>query len=342
MELDDRKRTVLAAVITDYIATAEPVGSRTIARRYGLGVSPATIRNEMSDLVEMGYLEQPHTSAGRVPSDRGYRFFVDCLMAEDRPDQDQVERIRLMLTRRARRVEATIKRAIQVLAETTDCLAIIMGPEYEESVLQYLQLLPLKDGRAILVLATDTGLLHSRVVEWSVDLSEDEAARISSVLSHRLRGLTIDRVGRDIIGGLADELHGYRSLVDHVLDLLSSLTRDPASERVFVGGTTRILRQPEFHDIGRVQALLEALERQEFLQQLLSAGMDVETVQVIIGRENPLQPMQDCSVVMATYFPDQLARGRIAVLGPRRMDYARVVGLVNLMRSILNEALRPF
>ncbi len=341
MDLDRRKRVVLAAVVTDYVATAEPVGSRTIARKYGLGVSPATIRNEMSDLAEMGYLEQPHTSAGRIPSDRGYRFYVDRLMADARPDEDEVQRIRLLFTRRARQMEALIRRAMRVLAETTDCLAIVMGPEYEESYLQYLHLLPIKDERAVLVLATDAGVLHSRVIEWPRDVPEETAHRISTVLNARLSGLRLDQVGRDILRALSHELSGYRSVVDHVLDLLGSLGADP-HDRVFVGGATRILKQPEFHDIDRIQALLEALERQEFLQQILSTGMDESSVQVIIGKENPFETMQDCSVVMGTYLINRMARGRVAVLGPKRMDYGRIVGLVDLMSGMLNEALRRF
>lgn len=342
MELDERKQQVLAAVITDYIATAEPVGSRSIARRYGLGVSPATIRNEMSDLVELGYLEQPHTSAGRVPSDLGYRFYVDQLMVGDVPARDQVRRIRQALTGRARRAEITIRRAIALLAETTDCLALIMGPEPTASSLEHLQVMPIKDDRAILALATDTGAVHSRVVEWSSEIPAAEAAHISQVLSDHLRGLSIDGVGRDVLLALTGELRGYRSLVDQALELLASVEGGSGHERVYVGGTTRILKQPEFHDIGRIQSLLEALERQEFLQDLLSAGMDINTVQVLIGGENPVEHMRDCSVVMATYLTDQLAPGRIAVLGPRRMDYPRIMGLVNAMSNILNEALRTF
>lgn len=339
VELDRRKREVLSAVVTDYIATAEPVGSRTIARKYGLGVSPATIRNEMSDLVELGYLEQPHTSAGRIPSDAGYRFYVDRIMRAS-PPEDDTRRVMRLFALRARRVEAVVQRAINVLSETTDCLAMVMGPEAGSVMLHYLQILPLQGGRAVLVLATDEGMIRSRVLEWPEDIPVSEAQRISSVLSRRLRGLTLDQVGRGLIRSLTDELRGYRNLVDHILEMLEAMEEEPGHERVLVSGTTRIFKHPEFHDIERIKSLFHTLEEHELLQELLSMGMDRESVQIIIGRENPRENMQDLSLVMATYLASPLARGRVAVLGPKRMDYERIVGLVELVSDTLNKALR--
>lgn len=339
MELDQRKKQVLAAVITDFIATAEPVGSRTIARKYGLGVSPATIRNEMSDLVELGYLEQPHTSAGRIPSDRGYRFYVDRIMGRWDPLEDEAQVIRRLYRLRARRVEAVIQRAINVLSEATDCLAMIMGPEEENSLLHYIQVLPLEGGRAVLVLATDEGVIRSRILEWPQDIPTSDAQRISLVLSRHLRGLSLNQMGRGLMKNLTDELRGYRSLADHILELLSAMEDEPGSDRVYVSGTTRLFKHPEFHDIARIKSLFQALEKNEILQDLLIEGMDRDSVQILIGKENPHEHMQDLSVVMATYLASPLARGRLAVLGPKRMDYRRVVSLVEMVSDALNKAL---
>lgn len=335
--MDRRKQQVLKAVVQDYVDTAEPVGSRTLARKYGLGVSPATIRNEMADLEEMGFLEQPHTSAGRIPSDRGYRFFVDMLMDTVVPAPAMVERLRRLYAARVDQVGRLLRQTAQVLSEATDCLALVEAPRVEPVTFRHLQVLPLSERRAVLVLVTDEGLVQQRLLELPEPASEADLQRISAALSRRLAGLTLDRVGHTVLRELYDELAACGALLEVALEAL----RPPASDDdhpVFVLGTRRLFRQPEFHDVERAQVVLGLVERQDLVRDLLGRQGSEELV-ITIGHENPYPDLYDCSVVSATYRLGGEAAGRIAVLGPKRMHYPRITSLMELLAQLLTEAL---
>lgn len=334
--MDQRKRQVLKAVVQDYVDTAEPVGSRTLARKYGLGVSPATIRNEMADLEEMGFLEQPHTSAGRIPSDLGYRFFVDALMDAVSPPPELVERLRRLYAQRVDQVGRLLRQTAQVLSEATDCLALVESPQVEPITFRHLQLLPLSERRALLLLVTEEGLVQQRLVELPDPVSEVDLARISSVLSRRLAGLTLDHVRSTVLGELYDELAAYGALLEVALDAL----RPPAADsdrQVYVLGTRRLFRQPEFQDLRRAQAVLGLVEQQELVRELLGSKPGEELV-ITIGHENPYPELYECSLVTASYWLGGEVAGRIAVLGPKRMHYARISSLIELLAQLLSEA----
>lgn len=319
--------------------TAEPVGSRTVARRYGLGVSPATIRNEMADLEELGYLEQPHTSAGRIPSTKGYRYYVDELMDLEPPSAPEMERIRMHFAEQIREVDSLLRQAARILSEATDCLALIQGPTLSQSVFHALRMIPLRPGRALMVLVTDEGLVDHRLLEVPPDTRGEDLERIAAVLTDRLAGIPLEQVGRRAIGDLQLELAGYRALLDVTLERL--LTPDSGDEdRVVLGGTINLFRQPEFREIERAHAVIRLLGEQQLVRDLLN-GLDVGTgdVQVVIGHENPLAQMQEFSVVSATYMLDGREIGRLAVVGPTRMNYPRVVSTVELVTQTLSDVL---
>jgi heat-inducible transcriptional repressor len=338
--LDDRKQRVLQAIVDDYVRTAEPVGSRTVARRYNLGVSPATIRNEMADLEDMGYLEQPHTSAGRVPSDKGYRHYVNTLVAGPEAAAVREAAMRQVLAAKARRIEDVVRQAAHVLAEMTDCLALAQQPAEGEERLAALQIVPLGGEGAVLVLVADDGRARTKLLRFPHAPAPEELERIGRALSERLRGLRLCDLGTGMDGALAAALGQYRHLVQEVRGLLGE--RAGESDRLLVEGATNLLKQPEFHDVASAQRVLQSLEREELLEDLLGVPAPrLPGLEVAIGRELPVPDMAGCSLVTAVYAGPGGVCGRIGVLGPRRMDYGRVMRVVESVAAAVTASLAP-
>ncbi len=333
VEMDDRKSQVLRAIIDDYVSTAEPVGSRTIAKKYRIGVSPATIRNEMADLEELGYIEQPHTSAGRVPSSRGYRYYVDYLMDTAHLNLEEEDRIRQAFQRRIGELDTLIQRTTRLLSETTHYASLISGPQSGKSVFRQLQIIPISTERAMLVMVTESGVVENEIIEVPVEVTLMELTRISGLISERLRGQLLDRLNDGDIRALRSELCRYKALLEQTVDFLGRGAGEEQQERVYLGGTTNILGQPEFRDVNKVKSLFEALEQEKVVHDILidgpeRAGSLSQPVGIAIGEEIRYREMQDCSLITTSYrIGDQLV-GRIGVLGPKRMEYAKVVAVV--------------
>lgn len=340
--LDSRKQRVLQAIIEDYVATAEPVGSRTIARRYGLGVSPATIRNEMADLEEMGYLDQPHTSAGRIPSDRGYRYYVDRLLGAPRLDPAEAGRIRLFYLRKVEEIESLVHLTVKLLSETTRYTSLVMAPQLGRTRLKSLRILPLGEGKGLMVLVTDAGLVEDRVIELPGNLGASELERFSNLLDRRLRGMALNQVSRGLLREVQEELSRYQEVLERTVVLLARAVESMDEERVYLAGTTNIMSQPEFKDVDKVKAVLVALEQEKVVHDLLSYGGEGEGVRVFIGEENPYKEMQECSVVAATYCIGSQVVGHVGVLGPKRMEYGRAIAAVDFITRHLSEILTRY
>jgi len=339
--VDERKRRILQAIVEDYVATAEPVGSRTIARKYGLGVSAATIRNEMADLEELGYVEQPHASAGRIPSDRGYRYYVDELMEVKPLPAPVAERVQELCEGRVRAMEAVLQQVARLLSEATSSLAILVGPHAGQMVFRSLDLVPIGPGRALLVAVADLGLLESGMVEVPADLTRAELQYISQVLTRALRGLTVQALTQSVLRELDAELARYRQVLEQVLEILVASAGEHPSERMYLVGLSALLSQPEFHDRQRLRAVISVLEQEVLVKYLLLASGEraVESgVTVSIGQENPLGEVRDLSLVFAPYRVG-MSLGRLAVIGPKRMDYGRVVGAVSEFERVLSDLL---
>jgi heat-inducible transcriptional repressor len=337
LPLDDRKNKVLQALIEDYVATAEPVGSRTIARKYRLGVSPATIRNEMADLEELGYLEQPHTSAGRIPSDRGYRYYVDCLMESREVDTSEQELIRRTFERKVREIDTLIRETARVLSETTHLTAVISGPQFQKAHFRELRLVPLGGDKAVLVYITDSGFIENQVLELPVEVTVLELQRVSESLNEQLRGQPVEALSRTTARTLHTELTKYGALLEQAMLFLGSRLEPGEQQRIYLGGTTRILEQPEFRDIDKVRNLLSLLENDQVISGVLDAGNPAGPA-IQIGEEIKVREMADCSVVSAIYRLGDEIVGRVGVIGPKRMEYARVVSVMNAVTKQLSEA----
>ena len=339
MDLDERKARVLRTVVHDFIQTAEPVGSKTLVERYTLGVSPATIRHELASLEEQGYLSHPHTSAGRVPTDRGYRFYVDSLSDVGRLARAQEETIARYLEGVAD-LEETLLRTSMLLAGLTRYTAMVAPPSLDRSRLRHVELVALSTRVVLLVLIVDTGRVEKRMIELATEVPPAQLEELRRQLNEALDGERLDqaRLHLDALAGRVRPQH--RPLFDAVAAAIGQVVDDQAPGRVLVGGQAHLASPGAFPGLEVVQAVYEALEQQVVLVQLLRAAMgsDSDQVSVTIGSENALEQMQSCSLVIASY-PAGDALGTIGVLGPTRMDYLRAMAAVQAVARHLGDAL---
>lgn len=339
MRMDERKQKVLAAVIQDYILTGEPVGSRTIARRYNLGVSPATIRNEMADLEEMGLLEQPHTSAGRVPSDQGYRYYVDCLMPPAHLTPEEEEYVRRRYDQKMLEIEQVLAETTRLISEMTSYAAIALGPDQGRASLEEVQVLPFQvANKALLVVVTSTGVVEHRVLTIPEGVTPEDLNRISRVLNARLQGRALEDLRQMVLSDIYQELAQHRNLVNLVRELLQQLLSLESGERVYRNGTLNILNQPEFKDLERVREILSFLDQDEALRRIFTT-MPSTGLTIRIGQENKIEGIDKCSVVTISYAVEGRIMGKVGLLGPTRMQYSRAISVLRCVADTLSQTL---
>ncbi len=337
MALSERKKRILQAVVRDYIHSAEPVGSRTIARRYSLGLSPATIRNEMADLEESGYLEQPHTSAGRIPSQMGYRFYVDSLMEKVFISTEEVMAIEKILhERKEKEIEQFIQQISRVLSSITNYTSLVFGPIIKKSAFKQLKVLPLEPGVGLAILITDTGFIKHKAIQIPMGLDEKELEKMVAYINRRFYGLTMDTITSSLLKEVKGDLIKNVGLLNETLNLIEDAGRSQEG-KLFLGGTTNILNQPEFRDVNRIKSLLALLEEEALLGSLLGSASP-QGIEVRIGEENKLEEFKDLSMVVTTYKVVGRNIGTIGILGPIRMEYARVITLVEHLVLRLNSS----
>lgn len=336
--MDPRKMRILQAITDDYINTAEPVGSRTIARKYGLGVSPATIRNEMSDLEELGYLEQPHTSAGRVPSDKGYRFYVDVLMDPAEIGPEVRARMREEFSAKRQVMEQMIHHAARILSLLTQYTAVVVAPRASETAIRRLHLTLLDERNVLAVVVTEPGFVEHHVIELPAPVDEATLEKLGQRLNEHLVGKTPREMTRGLLDRLREELESKR-LYDETVELLMRSVGSKSEERVYFDGTLHLFEQPEFRDVERAKALLGFLEQEEALSSMLAELSRRSGTQVTIGHEHPREEMHECSMVTATYRVGNTVVGTLGVVGPTRMEYAKVVSAVGALADSLSEVL---
>ncbi|MDO5325951.1 MAG: heat-inducible transcriptional repressor HrcA [Clostridia bacterium] len=332
--IDARKERILRAIIDDYILTALPVGSRTISRKYETSLSSATIRNEMSDLEELGYLAQPHVSAGRVPSVKAYRLYVDELLESNTVPQNP--QAREFFSQRVRQMEDVISSAAQAISEFTRYTALVMMPKQLELRVATLQLIPMPRGSALLVIVTDTGAIRDTVIRVSENLDGDALYAISRMLTERLAGRTLQEV-QEMLGAYSRQMGGDAQVLQGIADLASQMARQSATDTVAVGGSHNILNYPEYSDVEKARAFLSVLEEKEKLMALLP-GQDA-AFSVRIGPEMGMPEMADCSVVTASYQVGAGHHGFVGVIGPTRMPYGKVLSALSAISGALSDML---
>ena len=339
MKMDDRKQKVLLAIVHDYIATAEPVGSRTIAKKFKLGVSPATIRNEMADLEEQGYIEQPHTSAGRVPSEQGYRYYVDYLMKRHDLSAEEEDLIRSEFDIKVRDIGQVIHKTGQLLSQLTHYTAMVLTPSIGTSSFKHIQLVSMNPTQAMVVVVMDNGALHHRLIEVPESISPEDMETISGILNAKLRGLTNENIKLTLVKEIYFELARHKHVLDLALELLEDSLTMKAEDKIYLGGVFNMLNQPEFHNVEKVKTLLSILEQEKLLYGLMTGEKQDSGVTVRIGGEIKNQGIKECSMVTAAYSVAGRKIGSVGVLGPTRMEYAKVISVVDFMTKNLSQAL---
>ncbi|MCQ5386649.1 heat-inducible transcriptional repressor HrcA [Hungatella hathewayi] len=334
-QLDGRKITILKAIIKTYLETGEPVGSRTISKYTDLNLSSATIRNEMSDLEELGYIVQPHTSAGRIPSDKGYRFYVDQIMQEK---EEEVTEIKDLMLKRVDRVELLLKQMARILAQNTNYAALISAPQYHRNKLKFIQLSRVDDGKLLVVIVVEGNMIKNNMIPISQQLSDEGLLNLNILLNNALNGLTIEEINLDVISRLKEQAGIHSEVVDRVLNEVAEAIRaDDDDLQIYTSGATNIFKYPELSDGEMASRLIGTLEQKELLQELVDDVNSSESssgIQVYIGEEAPVQTMRDCSIVTANYELGEGLRGTIGIIGPKRMDYEKVL---NTLRNLMTQ-----
>ncbi len=338
-ELDDRKLKILQAIIRTYLETGEPVGSRTISKFSDLNLSSATIRNEMADLEELGYILQPHTSAGRIPSDKGYRFYVDKLMEEK---EREVQELQELMIRRQDKMEKVLKQVAKVLASNTNYAAMISAPQYNRSKLKFIQLNQVEEGQMLAVIVLEGNVIKNKIIPISEELEREALFRLNMLLNTNLNGLSLEEINLDVITQMKEEAGIHSVLVSEVLDAVAQAIHEEEDVEIFTSGATNIFKYPELSDKRRASDLISTFEEKQQLATLISKTFEDEkednhSIQVYIGDETPIQAMKDCSVVTATYNLGKGMKGTIGIIGPKRMDYENVVNTLKTLMTQLDQ-----
>lgn len=344
MELTDRKRKILQAIIRNYLETGEPVGSRTISKYTDLNLSSATIRNEMSDLEEMGYIIQPHTSAGRIPSDKGYRLYVNELVEER---TSQVTAMNSLMIYKTNRMEEILKQVVRLLASRTNYTTMISAPSYKGNKVKFIQLSRINSRQLLDVVVIEGNIVKNHLLDLDEEINEEQVLKLNLLLNTRLNGLTLSDINLGLISNIKEEAGNHAQVVNDVLDTIAEVIRAETDENmeIYTSGANNIFRYPELADKSRASQLITTLEEKsllaDFIKDTEMESVDPGTgIKVYIGEEGPVESMKDCSVVTATYDLGNGLQGTIGIIGPKRMDYEKVMDNLNTVKESLNELFR--
>ncbi|WP_368488513.1 heat-inducible transcriptional repressor HrcA [Clostridium sp. BJN0013] len=334
MEIDERKIKILQAIVNDYINTAEPVGSRTIAKKYNLGVSSATIRNEMSDLEDMGYLEQLHSSSGRIPSNKGYRLYVDELMQIPNLTPEELYIIKSQIIDVTLfEVDKIIKQAINLLSQLTKLTSIVKAPSIKKGYIRHVQLINIESSKNILlVVIVDSGIIKNNLIKVGKAISDDVLNKLSNILNARLKNLTAEQINLKVINNLRIDLKGYEDIFNNIISALYDSLNSVDNSQIYMQGTTNIFNYPEYKDIEKAKGFLSMLDNKDKVNGLLNSASNIS---VKIGEENYIEGAENCSVVCAVYSLNERPIGEIGVIGPTRMPYSKVISILeNVVREM--------
>ena len=324
-ELSERKTKILHAIIKNYLETGEPVGSRTISKYTDLNLSSATIRNEMADLEELGYIMQPHTSAGRIPSDKGYRWYVDMLMSQK---EQEITEIKGQMLEKADKMEELLKQVAKVLANNTNYATMISTPTYNGNKLKFIQLSQVDDHQLIVVIVMEGNIVKNQIVTLDEPLSNEALLKLNMLLNTSLNGTSLEQINLGVIARLKEQAGIHSGVMISVLDAVANVIQLDDDMEIYTSGATNIFKYPELSDKQSAQEIISAFEEKQQLADLVTETLASEEnngIQVYIGDETPVKTMKDCSVVTATYELGEGMKGTIGIIGPKRMDYEHVM-----------------
>ena len=343
MDLDERKLKILQAIIRNYLETGEPVGSRTISKYTDLNLSSATIRNEMADLEELGYIVQPHTSAGRIPSDKGYRLYVDQMLAEKEEKLDhaaqEVKEMHQMLLEQEDKMESILKQMAKMLAVNTNYATLVTAPQVKGNKIKFLQLSRVDVGQLLATIVVEGNVIKNNMIHVEKSLDDETLLKLNILLNTNLNGLPIEDINLAMITKLKQQAGIYDGIIAEVMDAVAAVIRENDDIEIYTSGANNIFKYPELSDNQRASELINTLEEKQMLTELVQDSMADENntgIQVYIGNETPVQTMKDCSVVTATYELEEGVKGTIGIIGPRRMDYDKVISTLTTLKSQLD------
>lgn len=335
--LSERQRLILNAIVDNYIQSAEPVGSRTISKREEINLSSATVRNEMADLEDLGYLEQPHTSAGRVPSTKGYRYYVDNLMEPQSLSEQDVLNLKQLFAERIQHTEKVIEETAIILSQMTNYTSIVLGPEIFDQKLKHLQIVRLNQSQAIVIIVTNTGRVENKLIELPDYISFQEVEKLVNLLNAKLQDTPLWQLRHRLYEEIASEMQ--RNIQQHQewLAVMEKTFSEEPKERVYLRGATKIMNQPEFRDVEKVKGIFDLLEKTDQILHLF--GSTENGMMIRIGQENEVEAMKQCTIISTTYTLDGKPVGTVGILGPTRMDYKKVISVLNFLAEGLSRAL---
>ena len=338
--MDTRSMKILSAIVDEYIRTGEPVGSRTISKYSELKLSSATIRNEMSDLEEMGYIIQPHTSAGRIPSDKGYRFYVDQIMQEK---ENEVTEFKDVMVQKVDKLELVLKKMAQALAANTNYAAMISGPSYHKTKLKFIQLSRVEANKLLVVVVVEGNIIKNTMIDIGEDLGEQELLNLNILLNSSLNGLTIEEINLGMIKKMKEQAGIHSGIISKVVDTVAeAIAVSEEDVPVYTSGATNIFKYPELSDSSKASQLISTFEERQKLVDMIKGAAEEQDgeentgIQVYIGNESSMEPLRDCSVVTTTYDMGNGMRGTIGIVGPKRMDYENVVDNLKTLKVQLD------
>ena len=336
LELDERKLKILQAIIQNYLETGEPVGSRTISKYTDLNLSSATIRNEMADLEELGYILQPHTSAGRIPSDKGYRLYVDMMLKDKTTEINDAKSI---LLEKADKLEKLLQQVAKLLAVNTNYATVVSAPKYKHKKVKFIQITDVDESQLLAVIVIDGNIVKNKIITLTQKVDKETILKLNLILNTFLQGLDLTEINLSIIQQMKDQAREYSDLLTRILDAISEAVSEE-DDLIYTSGATNILKYPELTDNNKAAELLYTFEEKQQLSHMMT---DMNTddnergIQVYIGKETPVEAMKECSVVTATYEIEEGVYGKIGIVGPKRMDYEKVVNTLQTLMVKLDD-----
>lgn len=337
MQLDERKKRILQAIIRNYLETGEPVGSRTISKYTDLNLSSATIRNEMADLEEMGYILQPHTSAGRIPSDKGYRLYVDAMMEEK---EKELEELKEMMIEKEDKMDHLLKQVAKLLAVNTNYATMISAPAVHKNKLKFIQLSRVDRNQLLAVIVMEGNVIKNNILHVTEELNDETLLKLNILLNTNLNGMALEEINLGIISLMKQQAGPHSEIVAEVIDAIAEGIKAEEDLQIYTSGANNIFKYPELADNQKASEIINTFEEKQMLTELVQERLADEEntgIQVYIGDETPIQTMKDCSVVTATYELGEGMRGTIGIIGPKRMDYDKVVSTLKTITHQLDD-----
>ncbi|MDY6969502.1 MAG: heat-inducible transcriptional repressor HrcA [Spirochaetota bacterium] len=331
-ELLERDRRILDVIITDYILLAEPVGSRTVAKKYGINLSPASIRNIMADLEELGFLYQPHTSAGRIPTDKAFRYYVDSILELKKIDKKRRDYIENSYRDLQRDVSKMLRETSRILSILSKLTGLVMAPKSKDLSLNYVELIKLGPNKILVILLYNTGIVENRFIESEVDLPEKDLKKFTNYINSLSKNLTIS----EIINKITNDMEKEKTLYD---ELMLKVFSNEIEEEIYIDGVLNILDYPDFSEIEKMKEIFHAFEEKRILLSILDKALDTDDVQIIIGSEMDIKGINECAVVMCPYYKGGITIGTLGVIGPIRMNYSEVIPLVDFTAKAISKVL---